>query len=136
MNDSRYLNAVSGDLVSFNLPNVTVSAGVDDDGQPYVTINTEGLEPQYTYDGGFLRGTASPFQAQEEGDYWTVRGPSPNVIVAEFAAVDTINTHQHRASFYAAQLNNEWPKECGTPVIQVMLNNVTIYNDEGPKTDA
>jgi hypothetical protein len=128
------ITAVSGQPIRISMLGIYITAGQDDEGQPYVTVNTEGMEPDHTYDEATgLLGTARPYTYEEEaGDSAVVLGPLPDLdgksrVVARHFGADRI-TARLAARHHAEMLNDEWPKRCGMPIISVHLNDSELYD--------
>jgi hypothetical protein len=102
---------------------IYITAGKDDDGQPYVSINTEDMAPEHVYDHeSDLLGTARPYEVgAERGDgSYSVMFPDPvvghRVIARHFPQPDPVHARL-AAKDHADMLNNDWSKRCGMPVI-------------------
>lgn len=137
---------------SLKLPTlgVLITAGLDDDGQPYVAVNTEGMAAEHTYDETTgLRGDARPYTYEEEaGGSAVVLAPwpdldgAPMVIARHFGKDGT--TARLAARQHADMLNDLWPTCCGMPIISVHLGDKELYDarehgapkPEEEKTDA
>jgi hypothetical protein len=129
---------------------IFITAGLDDEGQPYVSINTEDMAPEHTYDQDTgLLGTARPYEVGEErsdGSY-SVTAPDPvvghRVIARHFPQPAAVHARL-AAKQHADMLNDLWPTVCGMPVLSVHLGDVEMYDArnhnpalrEEEKTDA
>lgn len=111
-----------------------ITAGTDDDGQPYVTINTENAPPEHRYDETTgLRGTRRPYQVTEEGSdgSYGVAAPDPvvghRVIAKHYPQPEPVHARL-AAKKHADMLNDLWPTVCGMPIISVHLNDAEVYD--------
>lgn len=140
------ITAVSGQSIRIANLGIYITAGQDDQGQPYVSVNTEDMAPEHTYDEGTgLLGTARPYTvgAAGQGDSFEVIAPNGAAVAVHLPQPDPYRARV-AAQKHANMLNDEWPKQCGSPVISVHLNDAELYDarDHNPflrkeeKTDA
>jgi hypothetical protein len=112
---------------------IFVTAGMDDEGQPYVAINTEDMKPEHTYDEATgLRGTARPYEVEERrnGEYMVTvpRGGGGRMDLARhFPQPEPVHARL-AAKRHADMLNDLWPTVCGMPIISVHLNDAELYD--------
>jgi hypothetical protein len=111
-----------------------ITAGVDDDGQPYVSVNTEDMPPEHVYDEATgLPGTARPYSYEEEaGGSAVVLGPLPDLDGAPRVVARHFGEQGWQARLaakhHADLLNGEWAKRCGMPILSVHLNDAELYD--------
>lgn len=121
-----------------------ITAGLDDEGQPYVSVNTEDMSAEHTYDERTgLRGDARPYAYEEEaGGSAVVLAPwldldgEPTVIARHFGKDGT--TARLAARQHAEMLNDLWSTCCGMPMISVHLGDAELYDARehgAPKTE-
>lgn len=109
---------------------IYVNVGLDDDGRPFVTINTEDIYPEFSYDETtLLLGTAEPYTYREDGEEAIVIDGA-DAIVARHLPVPTSTHARLAARAHAKMLNDQWAKSCGMPIITVHLNDAVIYDAE------
>jgi hypothetical protein len=113
---------------------IYITAGLDDEGKPYISINTEGMAPEHVYDEiTGLRGTARPYTYEETaGGSAVVTGPMPGADhklreVARHFGKDRASART-AAKQHADMLNDEWAKRCGMPILSVHLNDSELYD--------
>jgi hypothetical protein len=114
---------------------IYVSAGLDDDGQPYVSINTEDMVPQHRYDENTgLLGTERPYTYEQDGASAVVKGPDGQIVARHFPQPDS-SSSRLAARAHAEHLNDGWAKQCGMPAISIHLNDAELYDarDHNPK---
>jgi hypothetical protein len=107
---------------------IFITAGLDDEGQPYVSINTENMKPEHRYDETTgLLGTTRPYEVGEagQGDSYEVIAPSPNggTPIAVHLPQPTRASARLAAKQHANMLNDLWPTVCGMPILSVHLND-------------
>lgn len=109
---------------------IYVNVGLDDDGRPFVTINTEDIKPEFSYDDAtLLLGTAEPYTVREDGEEAIVIDAADAIISRHFPHPNRLSARM-AARAYAKMLNGEWAKRCGMPIVTVHLNDAEIYNAE------
>jgi hypothetical protein len=108
---------------------IFVTAGLDDDGHPYVSINTEKMAAKHVYDETTgLRGTEAPYDVEQDGEDAVVVFKPTGETVARHYPAPKAPIARHAAQDHALMLNNAWPDVCGMPIISVHLNDVTLYD--------
>lgn len=103
---------------------------LNDDGQPVVMIDTEGMPASYVYDEATgLPGTAAPYTYEQDGACAVVKGPTGEVVARHFPHPDSVSARL-AALQHCAVLNDRWPEECGMPDICVLLGDATLYDSD------
>jgi hypothetical protein len=114
-----------------------VTAGKDDDGQPYVSINTEEMAAEHTYDEHTgLRGTEAPYDVEQDGEDAVVVFKPTGETVARHYPAPAAPVARHAAQDHALMLNNAWPTCCGMPVLSVHLGGRGALRRARPQPDA
>lgn len=109
---------------------LSIGAWINEDtGLPVVSINTEGLTSPYTYDDHTgLQGDADPYVVSKmDHNHYDVCMVTDGKTLASFYGIDA----EANAGDHAAVLNGRWSDQCGLPKMEVMLNDMTLYDDEG-----
>jgi hypothetical protein len=120
---------LSGQPLVYSDLGLYVTAGLDDDGQPYVQVNTEGMPAQYRYDEKTgLMGFAEPYSyEQAEGSTTaSVFGPDGSLVSTHHGKDGT--SARLEARDYVRYLNENWHKRCGMPIISIHLNDAEVYD--------
>jgi hypothetical protein len=109
---------------------IYITAGLDGDGQPYVSINTEDMAPEHRYDETTgLLGTARPYTVGEagQGDSYEVIAPGGAPIAVHLPQPEPVHARL-AANQHAKMLNDLWPTVCGMPVLSVHLGDAELYD--------
>lgn len=110
-----------------------ITAGLDDNGQPYVSVNTEEMSAEHTYDEATgLPGTARPYEVEERrnGEYMVTvpRGGGGRMDLARHYPQPDAMHARWAAKKHAEMLNDLWPTVCGMPIISVHLGDAELYD--------
>lgn len=107
---------------------IVVTAGLDDEGQPFVSINTENMVPNHRYDEDTgLLGTERPYTYAQDGESAVVKGPE-GIVARHYPQPSDVKARL-AAQAHAEHLNDRWAEDrCGMPAISIHLNDAEMYD--------